>query len=110
EHQAGNVDSAILLTNNCTDTSWFHDAAAAANAICFTKGRIRFLNADGMTAGSPTQGQAFFYFGDKIGAFVKRFETIGFVRLREPHVLSPTLAPAIERPVVAILDNPQGAG
>ena len=29
-----------MLTHNFTDTVWFHEAINAANAICFTKGRV----------------------------------------------------------------------
>ncbi len=41
----GNVGSAILLTHNYTDTAWFHRAGEVASAICFTRGRIKFVGA-----------------------------------------------------------------
>lgn len=73
----GDVSQAILLTHNYTDTAWFQSAAGAANAICFTRGRIGFLNPEGKKA-APTQGQAFFYFGLDTDAFVSEFKQYGF--------------------------------
>ena len=72
------VSAAILLTHNYTDTAWFHKAAEHSSAICFTRGRIRFVALDGGIA-APTQGQAFFYFGDNVGSFVSAFVEIGLV-------------------------------
>jgi len=78
EYQAGNVTEAIALTHNYTDTKWFQLAAIASNAICFTRGRIAFLSPTDEKA-APTQGQAFFYFGDNVGAFYQQFKDVGFV-------------------------------
>lgn len=87
EHQAGRTSEAILLTNNYTDTVWFHKAVQAMAAICFTRGRIRFRSPRGELA-SPTQGQAFFYFGADAERFVSTFQHWGFV------CVSPTQRPA----------------
>jgi ParB family chromosome partitioning protein len=76
EHCAGRVKAAIVLTNDCTDTSWFHKLAGAANTICFTRGRIRFESPFGKV-GDPTQGQAFFYFGHNPQRFAEVFREIG---------------------------------
>src|SRR5262249_53575222 len=65
ESMAGNVESAIMLTHNYTDTRWFQEAAQASNAICFTRGRIKFEKADGSVA-APVRGQAFFYYGKEV--------------------------------------------
>lgn len=78
EIAARHVASAIMLTHNYTDTGWFHKLAAVAASICFTKGRIRFEAPDG-TLAAPTQGQAFFYFGDNVPKFSKVFAPLGFV-------------------------------
>jgi phage N-6-adenine-methyltransferase len=75
---ARNVTAGIMLTHNYTDTSWFHEAAGIADAICFTRGRVKFYDAAG-TIAAPTQGQAFFYFGDEVERFAARFTKIGFV-------------------------------
>jgi phage N-6-adenine-methyltransferase len=78
EVAAGRVEQAILLTHNYTDTAWFQKAASAAAAICFTRGRVRFVSPQGDLA-APTQGQAFFYFGDNIEAFADAFRGVGFI-------------------------------
>ncbi len=69
---------AILLTNNNTDTNFFHNAARQATAVCFTKGRINFLKADGSYS-SPTNGQVFYYFGNNKEEFIKYFSEFGIL-------------------------------
>jgi phage N-6-adenine-methyltransferase len=79
EVDAGRASQAILLTHNYTDTGWFHAAARRSAAICFTRGRIRFVNPAGEVA-APTQGQAFFYFGPAVPRFHETFSGFGFIR------------------------------
>jgi phage N-6-adenine-methyltransferase len=79
ELAAGHVTQSIMLTHNYTDTSWFQKLAERADAICFTRGRIRFESPAGEIA-APTQGQAFFYFGDDPERFSKVFAEAGFIR------------------------------
>ena len=71
--------SAIVLTHNYTDTGWFQNLFRECSAICFPAGRIKFIRYDGHT-GSPTQGQAFTYFGDRPNEFRAIFGEIGGVR------------------------------
>jgi phage N-6-adenine-methyltransferase len=78
EWESGRLTAAIALTHNYTDTQWFHRLAKACTAICFTKGRIGFVNPEGKKA-APTQGQSFFYFGDKPEDFADEFSKHGFV-------------------------------
>jgi hypothetical protein len=93
-HEIANkhVTSAIMLTNNSTDTAWFQKAAAAATAICFTRGRIRFISCDGTNPYTPVQGQAFFYFGNDLPAFMRHFEPVGFVVLPYPDLRKTVVA------------------
>ena len=70
---------AIVLVNNATETAWFQRMASAATAICFPKSRIRFLDPEGKPNGSPLQGQAFIYCGNKPEAFAVEFSQFGFV-------------------------------
>jgi phage N-6-adenine-methyltransferase len=79
EYGCGRVSEAIMLTHNYTDTGWFQTAARAASAICLTKGRIRFVSGEGGPAGTPTQGQAFFYFGQKPEGFADVFAPVGLI-------------------------------
>jgi phage N-6-adenine-methyltransferase len=79
EYAAGRVTEGIMLTHNYTDTEWFQGAAKVADALCFTKGRIKFCEQDGsQVTAQPTQGQTFFYFGGAVSGFVKVFLAIGF--------------------------------
>lgn len=81
EYKAGRVSEAIVLVNNATETRWFQTLAGAATAVCFSKGRIKYLDATGTPANTPLQGQAFLYFGrdDFIGTFDTVFERFGVV-------------------------------
>lgn len=77
----GDIQQAIVLTNNNTDTSWFHGGMKSASAICLTAGRINFLKRDGSTS-SPTNGQLFFYFGDDVESFKNEFSQYGLVMVK----------------------------
>lgn len=79
EATSGNVEQAIVLTHNSTDTLWFHRLEEIAASICFTKGRIGFLDEQGDSC-APTQGQAFFYCGENAGKFAEIFSSFGFIR------------------------------
>jgi len=77
--ESDSIRECILLTHNYTDTAWFHLAESKAALICFTKGRIKFEDTQGNLA-SPTQGSAFFYFGDNEKKFREVFQEFGFIR------------------------------
>jgi ParB family chromosome partitioning protein len=81
EFRAGRTTAAILLVNNSTETEWFDVARRACASICYTYGRILFLEPKGDTVvemeNYPTQGQAFFYFGDDVQRFEDVFCAIG---------------------------------
>lgn len=76
---ANEVTAAILLVNNATETGWFQLAATQAAAICFPKGRIRYLDSTGRQANTPLQGQAFLYFGSDADIFQSVFKRFGLV-------------------------------
>ncbi len=78
EHEAGRVTEAIMLTNNFSDTQWFHQAVKIAPVFCLTEGRISFIDTKGNRS-SPTQGQVFFYFGNRPQVFTARFSEFGFI-------------------------------
>lgn len=85
-HEAGEIEAGILLTNNATDTSWFHLAAVSCSVLCFTRGRISFLEARGgelLVKKTPTHGQVFFYFGPDTERFSKVFAEHGIVMTAE---------------------------
>jgi phage N-6-adenine-methyltransferase len=73
---AGNVEQAITLTNNATETHWFAQLAAVADAVCFPVGRVRFW-APGRQTATPLQGQALHYFGPNVATFHAVFGQFG---------------------------------
>jgi phage N-6-adenine-methyltransferase len=75
EYTAGNIETAIILTNNSTDTGWFHKLVN--HPFCLTRGRIRFENGEERLA--TRQGQALFYLGDNPDLFAKVFSAFGVV-------------------------------
>ena len=81
---AKNSSQAILLTNNNTDTAFFHKAVKKAAAVCFTKGRINFYKAGGEIT-KPTNGQVFYYFGKNTVKFYDYFSTFGIVLVNYVH-------------------------
>ena len=83
--QTGEMPEGILLTNNATDTEWFHNVLEACSAVCLTRGRICFLEASNdelIEKESPTHGQAFFYFGKNADRFTQTFSDFGSVLRR----------------------------
>lgn len=79
ESTEGRVEQAIVLTHNSTDTLWFHRLEELAARICFTRGRIAFIDPKGDRC-APTQGQAFFYLGERTAEFEQVFSQYGFIR------------------------------
>jgi phage N-6-adenine-methyltransferase len=76
EYESGRTTEAVLLTNNSSDTEWFQRALLYAGAVCFTRGRIKFVS-PASASQSPTQGQTFFYFGDNAARFAEAFASVG---------------------------------
>lgn len=74
-------EQAIVLVNNATDTAWFQQLASVASAICFLRGRVKFLDKTGKPANTPVQGQAMLYVGRNVEHFRSRFSAFGFVVL-----------------------------
>jgi hypothetical protein len=55
---------------------------ASAAAVCFLKGRVRFLDPQGNPSGAPLQGQAVLYLGENPFRFQRAFESFGVVLVR----------------------------
>jgi ParB family chromosome partitioning protein len=75
---AGDVQSAVVLVNNATETAWFQTLAGHARAICFPSRRIRFAGPNEKSQ-TGLQGQAFVYIGNDPHAFVEEFGGFGFL-------------------------------
>lgn len=76
-YEDGDVQEAIVLVNNATDTAWFQQLLGACAAVCFTRGRVRFIDMAGNPSGAPLQGQAVLYFGPDSELFVAEFSRFG---------------------------------
>jgi phage N-6-adenine-methyltransferase len=76
EFESGNITQAIILTNNSTDTRWFH--SLTDYVFCLTKGRLNFWNHKGERLGAR-QGQAIFYLGKNTSAFFNEFRKYGVI-------------------------------
>ena len=88
--ESGDVEAAIVLVNNATDTKWFARAFQSCAALCFPTGRIKFRAPDGSSVGGevegfatrkggPLQGQVVIYFGKNPDLFCEVFANFGNV-------------------------------
>lgn len=75
--EAGEITQACILVNNATETAWFQRMVSVASAVCFPKGRVRFLDPNGAPSGSPLQGQAVIYMGPRSDEFAAEFSVFG---------------------------------
>ena len=85
------IESAIVLTDSHSDTSWFYNLTQSSSALCITKGRLRFwqkVKTFNIIEGTsveverectPRHGQALFYFGKDVAAFCHEFKDVGNV-------------------------------
>ncbi len=81
--KTGETKSACVLVNNATETNFFQAMLAVCNALCFIKGRIKFIDTMGVESGAPLQGQALFYFGDNLELFKSLFRPFGVILYAE---------------------------
>jgi len=70
-------DQAITLVNNATETAWGNILLSKADAVCFVKGRIKFVAPDGSLGDSPLQGQMIVYIGGNSEKFISEFKSYG---------------------------------
>lgn len=77
-YRAGDIEAAIVLVNNATETLWFQALSENAAAICFPEKRIRFWSPNG-TVGAPLQGQAILYLGSDTNIFFEHFQDFGLL-------------------------------
>lgn len=79
KYKSGEIKQACVLVNNATETIWFQQMLEMAAAVCFLKGRVKFVDTQGNPAGAPLQGQAVLYFGSKDKKFSTEFAAFGIV-------------------------------
>jgi len=75
------VDQAIVLTTNATETGWFQDYDDQADIVCFPLGRIKCYGHD--NGSSPLRGQAFWYIGKNRDSFYGVFKQLGLLWVLE---------------------------
>lgn len=78
-YQNGDLEEAIVLVNNATETNWFQTLLENCLAVCFLKHRVKFIDTEGNPSGAPLQGQAILYFGNQPAHFGERFKEFGVI-------------------------------
>jgi len=73
----GDVEQAVALVNNATETRWGQLLLAHASAVCFPAGRVKFWHPEKTSA--PLQGQMIIYIGANSDVFTESFNNIGVV-------------------------------
>jgi ParB family chromosome partitioning protein len=76
--EAGDIDAAIVLVNNATETQWFRRLVSVAAMICHPTGRVKFWSPTKESA-APLQGQAIVYVGQNPRAFTEAFASFGYI-------------------------------
>ena len=78
EYRLGHFKQGIILVNACPSSAWFKPAYQFP--ICFTDGRLCFLDYQLKPLNQPTKDNALIYMGDDIRRFIDVFHgTIGTV-------------------------------
>ena len=68
----------MILVNNATETKWFQRLARKSDCICFINRRLKFIDKEGLSTGSPLQGQVVIYIGKNLNMFIEEFSNHGF--------------------------------
>jgi ParB family chromosome partitioning protein len=72
------INQACVLVNNATETNFYQNMLKNCDAVCFIKGRVKFLDVFG-NEGAPLQGQTVLYFGNNTDKFSKYFSQFGVI-------------------------------
>ena len=75
----GEIKRACVLVNNATETNFYQNMLNHSKAVCFIKGRVKFIDKNGESTGAPLQGQTILYFGDNYREFGSIFSQFGVV-------------------------------
>lgn len=77
-YKDGNINQAVVMVNNATETQWFNTIIDVASAVVFPKSRIKFIDVNGKEGNTPLQGQCFIYIGDNKEKFLEIFKIYGW--------------------------------
>ena len=69
----------IALTPDRTSAPWWQDAAARADAILLTRGKVKFLRPDGSVGAMPGAGVTLWAAGDRAVKALYRDASLGTV-------------------------------
>jgi len=79
KYLTGEIKQACVLVNNTTETVFYQNMLKTCGAVCFIKGRVKFIDEQGKESGAPLQGQTVLYFGERIAEFAAMFEVFGVI-------------------------------
>jgi len=71
------INQAIVLVNNGTETQWGQLLLSNSSAVCFHQSRIRFIDKYGNLGQAPLQGQMICYIGSNVNNFINEFKQYG---------------------------------
>jgi len=77
------INQAIVLVNNATETKWGQRLLKNCSMVCFIGGRVKFIDKEGKSTGAPLQGQMILYFGKNTKKFQEIFKEIGVILWKE---------------------------
>lgn len=77
--ESKDINQAIILVNNGTETQWGQLLINKSLAICFHQSRIRFFDKYGNLGQAPLQGQMICYIGSNENDFINEFKKYGTV-------------------------------
>jgi ParB family chromosome partitioning protein len=78
EFSSGRVQQAVVITNNGTETQWFHSLLNSSKVFCLLRSRAKFYSPDSSVI-AARQGQVIFYFGSYPEKFNEIFSNFGAV-------------------------------
>lgn len=79
KYKNNGIIQACVLVNNATETGYYQDMLKECSAVCFVKGRVKFVDKKGEPSGAPLQGQTILYFGKERARFKEFFQEFGVV-------------------------------
>jgi len=79
KYKAGEIKQACVLVNNATETNFYQNMLSCVSAVCFIKGRVKFIDKNGNSSGAPLQGQTILYFGENTNQFNNHFSQFGVI-------------------------------
>ena len=83
EYEKNDIKIIVLLFAR-TDTSWFHESLQYFQQVCFTRGRIKFINGTTkeVAKDSPSSGSIFLSIGNEMNEAVKKADFGTCINLR----------------------------